>query len=150
MTKGILRAGLACAAALALTACGFGESFAEADTEVAEFHRRIDTQKFDQIWNESHPKLHGDGDKAAFSKFFGDAHNALGKVVSTKQVGWQSNFVNADSFIVLKYETQFQRGNAFETFTFIKQDKGLKLFGYNIDPADGSAVKAPIQTAPSG
>ena len=45
-------------------------------------------------------------------------------------------FVNAGTsgtFIVARYDTTFARGKATETFTWIKRNGVLKLYGYHVE-----------------
>lgn len=151
MTNGFWKGLIAGLAALALAACGIKQSFADAETEVQVFHQRYDAEQYSVIWREGEPRLRSKGDYKQFETFLAGIHKALGKLRSTKQVGWNANQVNAGTLIVLTYESQFERGRAWEAFTFAPVGEKVKLVGYYItDTPPAGASAAPTAPEPMG
>ncbi len=66
-------------------------------------------------------------------KFLQFARRKLGTVKSATQSGSNVNMFNGVTSVVLTYKTDFEKGSAVETFTFIASGDSAMLQGYNIN-----------------
>lgn len=125
------------AAAAMLAGCGMKESFADAGLEVAKFHRALDAGRAQEIWKSADPQLRSTTQQAQFVKLIDAVHRKLGKVRSSKQVGWNANATTGGTFVTLTMETAFEHGSGVEQFVYRKADGGhMALVGYNIQSQD--------------
>lgn len=132
--KRILLRYLAPIAGLAmLSGCGVKESVEQASGEVERFHHALAAGRLQQIWSEADPQFRQSTKQADFARFMGAIDRKLGKVRSTRQVGWNANATTGGTFVTLNLETSFERGSATEQFVYRKADEGrLALVGYNL------------------
>jgi hypothetical protein len=125
------------AAAAMLGGCNVTESIKEASVEVDKFHRALDAGNSQGIWASAGADLHQATPRAQFVAVLDAVHRKLGKVKSTKQVGWNSNATTSGSFVTLTNETVFERGTGTEQFVYRKGDADkLSLAGYHIQSND--------------
>jgi len=135
--NGLARYLMPFAAAAMLAGCGMKESFADAGLEVAKFHRALDAGRTQEIWNDADPQLRSATQQAQFAKLIDAVHRKLGKVRSSKQVGWNANATTGGTFVTLTMETVFEHGSGVEQFVYRKGDGGrMALVGYNIQSQD--------------
>lgn len=127
--RALLLAGLA----LALSACGIKQAYEDANGAVAAFHAGLDRESYDALWEGSADGMKRAAAKADFAKFLGAVHTKLGKVKSSQQTGINVNSVNGSTTITVQAQTEFEKGKASETFTFVKGGEKLLLLNYNIN-----------------
>ena len=125
------------AAAAMLTGCGMKESFADAQMEVARFHRALDAGRSQDIWKAADPDFRKATQPAQFGMLIDAVHRKLGKVRQSKQVGWNTNATTGGTFVSLTMQTTFEHGSGVEQFVYRKGDGGhMALVGYNIQSQD--------------
>ncbi|WP_132384902.1 DUF4019 domain-containing protein [Novosphingobium sp. PhB165] len=125
------------AAVAMLAGCGMKESFADAGLEVAKFHRALDAGRSQEIWNNADPQFRSASQQAQFAKLIDAVHRKLGKVRTSKQVGWNANATTDGTFVTLTMQTAFEHGTGVEQFVYRKRDAGhMALVGYNIQSQD--------------
>jgi len=112
--------------------CGVKEGFEAATAEVARFHAALDAGKSQQIWSEGDAQLRQSTSRDQFVKLLDAVHRKLGKVTSSKQVGWNANATTGGTFLTVTMETAFERGSGTEEFVFKKADQRVALAGYQI------------------
>jgi hypothetical protein len=115
-----------------LAGCGLKEKFKDADAQVARFHAALDAGQYDAIWAMTGPRFRQDTKQADFQKVLEAVHRKLGKVKSSKQVGWNANASTSGSTLVLTMQTAFERGSGSEEFVYAKDADQLTLAGYHI------------------
>lgn len=130
-----LRVGFALSLALLVSACGMKENMEQADKEIERFHAYYDKQDYPAIWRTTSAEFRKITKQKEFEKLLVAVRAKLGAVKKAEQAGWQANTVNGISTVVINTKTAFEKGEGIETFTYVKQDSGLKLLGYNINSA---------------
>jgi hypothetical protein len=66
-------------------------------------------------------------------KFLQFVRRKLGTVKSATQSGFKVNTFNGVTSVLLTYKTDFEKGSAVETFTFITSGDSATLQGYNVN-----------------
>ncbi|MCB5424240.1 DUF4019 domain-containing protein [Altererythrobacter sp. CC-YST694] len=130
-----LRVGFALSLALLVSACGMKENMEQADKEIERFHAYYDKQNYAAIWRTTSGEFRKITKEKEFEKLLVAVRTKLGAVKKVEQAGWQANTMNGVSTVVINTKTAFEKGEGIETFTYVKQDSGLKLLGYNINSA---------------
>lgn len=126
---------LALPIAVMLAACGVQEAMEGAGAEIDTFHARLNNENYDGIYDKTSSEFRSVTSQEEFEKLLSAIHGKLGRVESSKQNGWQANNFNGVSTIVIGMETTFEKGDAQETFTYLREGKELMLQGYNINSA---------------
>jgi Protein of unknown function (DUF4019) len=129
----LFRKVLAIATVTTLTACGFSKGKEVATKSVDTFHQQFDDSKFSEIYSAVTPAFKRSTKEADFMKFLQSVHRKLGTVKSATQNGSNVNMFNGVTSIVLTYKTDFEKGSAVETFTFITSGDSATLQGYNVN-----------------
>lgn len=117
-------------ACLALVACSIGENASKAEASVRQFHASLNDGKLAEIVSNSAPEIKGE---PKFGKLLEVVRRKLGRVVSSKQVGWNENMNTSGQFVTLNYETKFEKGDGVESFVFKVLDGRLVLAGWHIN-----------------
>ncbi len=123
----------AMAAVLVLSGCGSQQSVDNAKAAVSVFHADLDAANINSIWADTAPAFRETTDRKQLGSFLLAVNRKLGKVRRSEQVGWQMNTTTQGSFVVLQMQTEFERGPAQETFTFLRDGEQLRLAGYNVN-----------------
>lgn len=118
--------------AVALASCGVKESIAGSEQGVTIFHQNLDAQDYRAIWQSTSTEFRKVSKREDFDRLLEAITRKLGKVKSTEQVTWHANSGTGGSTVQLVYQTQFERGDAQETFIFLRDGDRLRLQGYNI------------------
>ena len=116
-----------------LSACGVQESVDDAKAMVSVFHADLDAERYEDIWKETAPQMRNVIKAKEFEKLLSAIHHKLGKVLVAKQADWRANATTQGTFVVLGMDSKFEKGQAQETFTYVRDGKDLKLVGYNIN-----------------
>jgi hypothetical protein len=125
------RKALAITTALILTACGVNKSSEVAALSVTIFHQQYNDSKFAEIYSNTTPIFKTDSKEADFVKFLQKERSELGTFKSTTQEGSNTNFGNVTT-VQLTYKTEFEKGSAVETFTFIISGDSARLQSYRV------------------
>jgi hypothetical protein len=118
---------------LVLSACSGGQDVAIADAGIAQFHAQFNAGKMAQIQEGASPEWRAAMPTPEALKFLLAVRQKLGPFQSGKQTGWNVNYSTNGTFIVVQYESKFEKGKAVETFTFRRSDDEAQLAGYNIN-----------------
>jgi hypothetical protein len=116
-----------------LSACGVQESVDDAKAMVSVFHADLDAERYEDIWKETAPQMRKLTKEEDFEKLLAAIHRKLGKVLSAEQAGWRTNVTTQGTFIMLGMNSKFEKGQAQESFTYLRNGKDLQLAGYNIN-----------------
>ena len=125
---------LAALSALALvTGCSGPASVKQARQNVDTFHAHFNAGDYPAIWKASSSDLTGTTSQLQFFGLLNGVRNHYGKVVSTEQQGWRYDTNNGNSFSRLEMKTTFEKGSAYEQFTYRNLDGGKQqLAGWSI------------------
>lgn len=116
-----------------VTACSGPSSVKQARQNVDIFHAHFNNAENQAIWDASSTDLTGTTSQAQFFDLLNGVRNHYGKVVSTQQQGWRYNTNNGNSFSRLEMKTTFEKGSAYEQFTYRNLDGGKQqLAGWSI------------------
>jgi predicted small lipoprotein YifL len=129
----LFRKVLAIATVTILTACGSTKGKEAATTSVDTFHQQLDNSKFTEIYSAVTPAFKTSTKEADFTKLLQAVHRKLGTVKKSTQDGFNINMFNGVTRVVLTYKTDFEKGSAIETFTFVTSGDSATLQGYNIN-----------------
>jgi hypothetical protein len=134
MFRRLLAAFLAC---LLLASCRDtveGKSLAE--PQVAAFHEQLAAKRYEEIYSGAGEEFQKAAPKEKVTELFAAINRKLGKVKSTSTKTWNVRSMNLKTMVVLVMETEFEQGQATETFTFRVSDGKAVLLGYNINSLD--------------
>ncbi|MEE4452608.1 DUF4019 domain-containing protein [Novosphingobium resinovorum] len=121
------------AVAAMLSGCNVKESIRDAGAEVVRFHAALDAGHSQAIWDATGADMRKATTQQQFVALLDAVHRKLGRVKSSKQVGWNSNSTTGGSFMTVTNETVFERGSGTEQFVFRKEEADkLALVGYHI------------------
>lgn len=122
--------------AISVIACGWGDGQPAAEQAIKQFHTMLDDERYAEIYAGSDPKLKEVATEKELLELLQAIHIKLGKVTATKNSGGRLNKFLTETQIVMVQETEFERGKATETFTFIYADKKASLAGYHVNSND--------------
>lgn len=100
---------------------------------VDEFHKLYNSEKYAEIFTGADPDFGRTTTLPDLKKFLEAVQRKLGPARSAKEVGWRVNAINGKTQVVLNEETEFEKGRAEESFTFIMHDGKALLYGYHIN-----------------
>ena len=114
--------------------CGTGLKQGQrlADAAVERFHADLDEGHYEQIYLDADENFRQGVKIEEFSKLFGAIHGKLGNTGRATLVNISANVTLTETFITTRYSTNFEKGQAAETFTWVKQNGLLVLHEYNI------------------
>lgn len=121
--------------AFLLWQCGSGlyTGAKTSDVAVDHFHQLLNSEAYDKIYAEADAGFSDPEKKAELLKFLSAVHRKLGRAEASKRGNLNVNATTNGTFVFVNYQTSFDKGEAFESFTFKKSITGdLKLYGYNI------------------
>lgn len=99
---------------------------------VQDFHRNLNAGQYEQIYLGADAGLAGDGGHDELIKFLEGVHTKLGDAGAASQLSIRVSATTFGSSIIAQYNTTYTRGSAIETFTWVKKNGNLKLYGYDI------------------
>jgi len=103
------------------------------DLAVEQFHRKLNSERFEEIYTQADHAFQESGKQEEILKFFGAIHKKLGNAGRADRGTIKINTNTNGTFIAVTYTTVYERGTATETFTWRKDvADNLKLVGYNI------------------
>ena len=130
----MFRPALAAMSAFVLvTACSGPASVKQAREGVDTFHANFNSGNNQAIWDTTSFDIRNEASQQQFFTLLNNLRNYYGKVVATEQQGWHYSTKNGDSFSRLDMKTTFEKGAAYERFTYRNVGEGKQLLaGYNI------------------
>lgn len=125
---------LVAVACVVLSACSGGEAREDVETKaVPRFHAQYDRGDFDAIYNGATDEFRNAMPKAEYDKFMRAVRQKLGRVKTSARDAWNVQVGTGGTRVLVTYNTQFERGNGVETFTFLSTKGDLKLVGYHVN-----------------
>jgi hypothetical protein len=104
-----------------------------ANAAVNEFHQRLNDAKFDEICDKADAGFTKAGQREDMVKLLAAVHSKLGNAGAENLASLRVNATPSETLLIAEYNTQFERGSAVETFTWVKSTGALRLRGYNIN-----------------
>jgi hypothetical protein len=111
-----------------------GKSIAE--PQVVRFHERLTARQFDEIYSSAGSELKKAVAKEKLTELLAAIDRKLGHLKSSKETNWNVQTFNLRTTVVLVQESEFERGTATETFTYVVTDRKPELVGYSINSWD--------------
>lgn len=114
--------------------CGSGlyQGSRLANESVQRFHHELNDGQYEQIYQEADAGFRDPEKHDEIVKFLRGVHTKLGNATSERFSNMRVNATTEGTFIITTYTSTFSAGTAEETFTWVKNGTGLKLYGYNI------------------
>lgn len=99
---------------------------------VDRFHQQLNAGKFEEIYQEAAQGFREGGKHEDIVRFLNAVHAKLGNAGATSAGNINVNATPNGTFVTTEYNTKFEKGDALETFTWLKAGGALKLHAYNI------------------
>jgi hypothetical protein len=103
-----------------------------ANSAVEHSHQELNASRYDEIFREADPGLTEGKTEEDLVRFLQTVHTKLCEAGAVRLVGIRVNATTNGSFTTARYKTTLARGSAVETFTWIRSDSTMKLYGYDI------------------
>jgi hypothetical protein len=100
---------------------------------VKQFHLELNGANYEEICDRADQGFTNTNQRDDLVKFLTAVHAKLGNAVADNLTNVRVNTNTGGTFLVTQYSTEFERGSAVETFTWIKSNGAVKLYGYNIN-----------------
>lgn len=100
---------------------------------VEEFHKLYNAEKYAEIFTTADPDFGKAITLPDFKKFLAAVHGKLGTVTGSTESGWRVNSMNGKTFVSLSQNTEFEKGEAAESFVFVMRDGQAFLYNYNVN-----------------
>jgi hypothetical protein len=115
--------------------CGSGLSQGRtlSNEAVRHFHQQLNGAQYQEISNEASDAFHSSDKESQLLRFLQVVHTKLGDAGTESLSNIRVNATTSGTFITTVYTTAFVRGQAEETFTWIKSGGRLKLYAYHVD-----------------
>jgi hypothetical protein len=122
------------AAILLAGACGVGENKETAARATGQFRINYEQRKYAAIYAAASPEFQKVTSEAEFGQFLAKIREKLGSTIDVNEGPYNVMFTPSGTVITMNYTTEFQRGEAVETFVWrIAGGSGPQLVAYNIN-----------------
>jgi Protein of unknown function (DUF4019) len=118
---------------LLLCACGDRGKPDKYDLAADEFHRRLDTESYVDIYSDSDRRLREVVVESKFERQMKLIHTKLGSVQNVEKTGRLVNYSTDGKFVTVSYRTTFSAGPARERFIWRVEDDHARLVEYIIN-----------------
>lgn len=105
----------------------------ESQKGVDDFHKLYNAGKYAEIFASADPDFGKAITLPDFQKFLDVVQRKLGKVKSSSEDGWRVNSLNGRTYVSLSEKTEFEKGEAVESFVFVMHDGQAFLYNYNVN-----------------
>lgn len=116
---------------LNLSACGFSEGMDETNAMVDHFHELTNKQDHQAIYNMGNAAFKDVVSYEKLDNLLKLRHDNLGKSLTKTRTGYKFFTGLSGKTITVAYTTEFQLGNATESFKFTVEDNQYYLLEYN-------------------
>jgi hypothetical protein len=117
---------------LLLLSCSSKEQYEVAQAAINRFHELLATKNFDQIYAETSKNLKNNTTLDNFTKLLAAIDRKLGTFKAGENKSWSINYGTGGTLVTIGIQAQYEKGSAFETFSFVIEDGKAMLNGYNI------------------
>ncbi len=116
-----------------LSACNPSVNIETAERQIKTFHSRYNDGAVDTLYDIAGDELRKTTTREEMADFVTVVSTRLGKVEMSEQVNWNVAFNNGVSSTVITMETDFEKGEGLETFTFQGTGDDLELVGWLVN-----------------
>ncbi len=100
---------------------------------VRHFHQQLNLGHYEEIYREADHGFSEGGRHEELLTALEAVHAKLGDAGDETLLNIRVKATTSGTALRTQYNTTFARGSAIETFTWIKKDGGLKLYGYSVE-----------------
>jgi len=100
---------------------------------VDRFHGQLNANNYSAIYAEADERFRRSISQEDFLQFLGAVHKKLGDSNSQTLTNLNVQAMTNGTFLTASYQTKYARGQAQETFTWVKDGPSLKLVSYNVN-----------------
>ncbi|MGH9722869.1 MAG: DUF4019 domain-containing protein [Bryobacteraceae bacterium] len=118
-----------------LAACNPVRNYKEVDAAVEQFHRRLNSDEFDAIYNDLAPVYQRSLDRDTHRKFLTRVRRKMGRLQSAGRIGYQVHYDPQGAFATATYRTTFANGDATEIFQLRIADGKARFLAYTLNSA---------------
>jgi hypothetical protein len=111
---------------------GLLQGRALSNAAVEHFHEQLNSGQYQEIFDEADDAFRASDNQQELLKFLAAVHAKLGAAGSESLSNIQVNANTNGTFVTTRYTTVFTRGQAFESFTWVKRGDRLNLYRYNV------------------
>ena len=142
-TPASIKAFAAASLALLLAACNPMAQLDSAEDEVAQFHAVYNQGDARAMYGMTAQEFRDVTSIDEMNELVDFVTERMGKVESTERAGFNVNSNNGTTVTIVTMTTQFEKGEATETFTFKGGSDELGLTGWNVDSPNFQDDAAP-------
>jgi hypothetical protein len=117
---------------LAQSACNRAEDTRIAEATVDEFHSRLDSEKYHEIYLVTTDDFKKDTSEPDLTELLKTVHQKLGNVKTARNTSMQVRYTTWGNFVNANYETTFEHSRAQERFTILLSGRNGSLVSYQI------------------
>lgn len=119
---------------LFLWQCGsaFYSGYIYGDGVAQRFHEQLNAGQYEEICSEADPAFSRWRAPDGALHFLEQLHGKLGDAGAAKQIHINVNITTGGTFVTSAFDTQFDHGEAEETFVWRKSGLNLRLYRYNV------------------
>ena len=134
MQKGMtMRRILAGLAAWALVACNPVENMNAGEDRIADFQDAYSRGDDEAMWAMTGPEWRNASTRAEFDELLRILEARMGSIEGTERVGFNVNTNTEGTFTVVQMQTQFEKADGTEVYTFLGNGSDMQLVGWNVN-----------------
>jgi len=104
-----------------------------ADQAAQHFHQQLNRAEFEQICSEADPGFSEPEKHDELITFLQSVHKKLGNATGEKRQNLNVSSTTGGTFVTANFASQFDTGEASETFVWRKTGDSLRLYRYNLN-----------------
>jgi hypothetical protein len=109
------------------------QSYRWATAAVERFHRQLDQENYEAIYEEASYDFRRSGKREDEIKFLQMVHQKMGAFSKTSPAGFHVNWRTGYLYVDQVFQTTFANGEAQESFIWVIQGNRIWLYGYRIN-----------------
>ena len=117
----------------ALAACNPIANLSDAKERIADFHALYNEGDAVRLYGKTGPTFRNETSAQEMRNLFTVISTRLGRIETSEQVNFNVATNNGVTQTVVVMQTQFERGEGIETFTFLGGGDSFELAGWNVD-----------------
>lgn len=118
---------------IAVVGKGMYSNYRRGSAAVDHFHQQLDEAEYGSIYWEASEAFRRAGTQADVTQFLEKVHSKMGRSGNRSSTGFHVNWRGGQTEIDQVFNTQFEFGQARESFVWIVQQDHLRLYGYHVD-----------------
>jgi hypothetical protein len=117
---------------LGSTGCSVRQNVDRAESEAVQFHKLIESGDIHKIYSEADSELKAATSEVEFSELLISVGKKLGPLQSLKRLNANVNYTAAGTIATLRFNSQFDKGQAIEEFSYRITTNVCYLVSYHI------------------